>query len=211
MGGRTNLILLSFAIVCLSGCGDGPIDYDCSVFPPAESSDFVLPWHLGHAYVAFPHAARETSVQKYAIDVPMPIGTDVLAIRAGTVVRIEEQFVDGDNVPGHENYVFVQHDDGTVARYVHLTNLGAIVNVHDPVEAGQPVGLSGHTGNSSDPHLHIDVSRGCCVIPPNWNEMPIGETIPLTFRNAKPLTARNASSDTTCGLRRGTRYEALAF
>jgi hypothetical protein len=38
----------------------------------------------------------------------MPIGTDVLAIHAGTVVRVEEQFFDGDNVPGHENYVFVR-------------------------------------------------------------------------------------------------------
>jgi murein DD-endopeptidase MepM/ murein hydrolase activator NlpD len=211
MHGPLRLISWACAIACLSGCND-TIDYDCSVFPPAESSQYVLPWHVGHAYVASPHAARETSPQKYAIDVPMPIGTDVLAIRAGTVVRVEEQFFDGDNVPGHENYVFVQHDDGSVARYVHLTNSGAAVAVNDSVQPGQLIGYSGHTGNSTDPHLHLDVSRGCCVVPPNWNELPIGETIPLSFRNAKPVNVGNRRAlKTECGLQRGVSYEAVAL
>jgi murein DD-endopeptidase MepM/ murein hydrolase activator NlpD len=205
------LISWSCAIVFASGCND-TIDYDCSVFPSAESSAYVLPWHVGHAYVAFPHAARETSPQKYAIDVPMPIGTDVLAIRAGTVVRVEEQFFDGDNVPGHENYVFVQHDDGSVARYVHLTNSAAVVVVNERVQVGQPIGLSGHTGNSTDPHLHIDVSRGCCVVPPNWNELPIGETLPLSFRNAKAVNVGNRRAvKSECGLQRGVSYEAVTL
>jgi hypothetical protein len=156
-------------------------------------------------------AQNQEEAEKYSIDVAMPIGTDVLAIRAGTVVRVEEQFVDGDNEPGHENYVFVQHEDGTAARYVHLTNLGAVVNVNDTVQIGQLVGYSGHTGNSSEPHLHFDVTRVCCVVPPRWTELPFGETIPLSFRNAKPLPGSVGSGKSSCGLQRGIRYEAVAY
>src|SRR5262245_60159425 len=102
----------------LAGCADGGYTaYDCSVFPPAATSPYVLPWMIGTTYRALPHAARSTNAQKYAVDVPMPIGTPILASRDGIVVRVEESFVDGDNVPLHENYIFVEHEDGTVARY----------------------------------------------------------------------------------------------
>ena len=201
-----SVVLVSF----LGGCGDA-IDYDCSVFPPAESSAYTLPWHVGQTYLANPHAARETSVQRYALDILMPIGTDVLAIRAGIVVGVEEDFVDGDNVLGHENYVFVQHEDGSVARYVHLTQMGALVEVSDVVQQGQPIGVSGHTGNSTEPHLHFDVTHSCCVVPPNYNELPSGETFPLTFRNARAEVARVPTRDSTCGLRKGVRYTAVPF
>lgn len=179
----------------------GPVSAECSMFTPAAESPYVLPWHVGQVFTANPHLARETSVQRYAIDAAMPIGTDVLTMRAGTVVRVEESYYDGDNVFGHENHVFIEHDDGTVARYFHLTNLGALVEVGEAVAQGQRVGLSGHTGNSSGPHLHFDVTRTCCSEPPNFNALPAGETLPLTFRNAAP--------DSGCGLLPGIRYMAL--
>ncbi len=198
-------LVLAWVIGPLAACGgsDGggtPPAEDCSGFSPAAASPYRLPWHVGQTFSANPHLARESSVQRYAIDVGMPIGTDVLAMRAGTVVSVEESFFDGDNVFGHENHVFVQHDDGTVARYLHLTNLGALVQVGDVVLQGQQVGLSGHTGNSSGPHLHFDVTRSCCTVPPDYNALPAGETLPLTFSNAAP--------DSSCGLRSAIRYTA---
>jgi murein DD-endopeptidase MepM/ murein hydrolase activator NlpD len=193
-------------VLILAGCGGGDGDsdeqvpQDCTGFSPAAGSPYRLPWHVGQTYQANPHLARETSVQRFAIDVAMPIGTDVLALRAGTVVRVEESYFDGDNLFGHENHVFVQHEDGTVARYFHLTNSGALVQIGDKVAQGQRIGLSGHTGSSSQPHLHFDVTRSCCTLPPNYNELPAGETLPLTFRNASP--------DSSCGLLFGVRYTA---
>jgi peptidase M23-like protein len=183
------------------GSGNQQARADCSVFPSVAASPYRLPWTVGQTWPANPHWVRDISVQRYAIDVPMPIGTDVLAMRAGKVVRVEESYFDGDNVFGHENHVFVEHEDGTVARYFHLTNLGALVQVGDAVTQGQRIGLSGHTGNSSGPHLHMDVTRSCCTIPPNYNELPAGETLPLTFRNASP--------DSSCGLQPGVQYTAL--
>jgi murein DD-endopeptidase MepM/ murein hydrolase activator NlpD len=188
---------------CGGGSGDGDdveIPQDCSAFSPAADSAYRLPWHVGHTYEADPHLWRDSSVQRYAVDVDMPIGTEVLAMRAGTVVRVQESFFDGDNLLGHENQVYVQHDDGTVARYFHLTNLGALVQVGDTVTQGQRIALSGNTGNSSGPHLHFDVTRACCTVPPQYNDLPAGETLPLTFRNATP--------DSSCGLRFNVRYTA---
>jgi murein DD-endopeptidase MepM/ murein hydrolase activator NlpD len=184
------------------GGGDGStFTPDCTLFTPAVSSPYLLPWHVGQSFVANPHFFRETSVQRYAYDVGMPIGTDILAMRAGEVVRVEESYFDGDNVFSHENYVLVQHEDGTVARYVHLTNRGALVQVGDRVQQGQPIGLSGHTGNSSAPHLHVDLTRSCCAAAPEYNALPHGETLPLSFRNASP--------DSSCGLLNQVRYTAL--
>lgn len=195
-------------ILLLAGCGgdeDGGggsgIIPDCSLFTPSASSPYVLPWTVGQTWRANPHFVRETSVQRYAYDVGMPIGTDILAMRAGEVVRVEESFIDGDNVFGHENFVLVEHEDGTVARYVHLTNRGALVQVGDLVQQGQPIGLSGHTGNSSDPHLHVDLTRSCCAAAPDYNALPHGETLPLSFRNSSP--------DSSCGLLSQQRYTAL--
>ena len=199
------IVKKSLAPLCLlaAGCGGGDGDAptpDCTLFTSAPLSPYVLPWHVGHSYAVSPHYARDSSVQRYAYDIGMPIGTDILAMRAGLVVRAEESFFDGDNQLGHENHVFVEHEDGTVARYVHLTHLGALVEPGEQVQQGQRIGLSGHTGNSSGPHLHVDVTRGCCVVPPRYNELPQGETLPLSFSNAFP--------DTSCGLVSWARYTA---
>src|SRR5262245_29482987 len=103
------LVLCSVATGCLTACVDHDfVAYDCSVFTPAEASPYILPWAIGTTHVVLPHAARETSPQKYALDVPMPIGTEILAIRSGVVVRVVESFVDGDNVYLHENHVIVE-------------------------------------------------------------------------------------------------------
>jgi murein DD-endopeptidase MepM/ murein hydrolase activator NlpD len=194
-------------VLMMAGCGGsdasdngGKAPGSCPAFPSPADSPYRLPWHIGQTFAANPHLVRDSSMQRYAIDVPMPIGTDVLAMRAGSVVSVEESYFDGDNAFGHENHVYVQHPDGTVARYVHLTNLGALVQAGAAVSQGQRIGLSGHTGNSSEPHLHFDVTRSCCAKPPNYNTPPAGETLPLTFSNASP--------DSTCGLVPAVRYTA---
>ena len=106
--------------------------------------------------------------------------------------------------------VYVQHADDTVARYIHLTNNGALVAVGDAVAQGQVIGLSGDTGNSTDPHLHLDVTEGCCAVPPDYNQLPEGQTRPLNFRNAAGVTAA-ITPDLSCGLLLGEFYTALPY
>jgi murein DD-endopeptidase MepM/ murein hydrolase activator NlpD len=155
-----------------SGCGEG--------YPPQVSSPYVLPYPPGLAFRVGQGNCSDGShapdtLVRYAYDFLMPIGTSVVAARAGVVILVEERYEDANRRSGQENYVNVEHEDGTIAAYVHLTRDGALVDVGERVEQGQPLGLSGDTGSSSEPHLHFHVQacRGCA-------------TVPVTFRNTRP-------------------------
>jgi len=112
--------------------------------------------------------------QAYAYDFDMPIGTDIVASRAGTVLVVVENFSENNNVAGEENYLVIQHSDTSVSAYYHLTKNGVKVEVGDIVAQGDSIALSGNTGDSSEAHLHFEVARceDC-------------ETLPINFRNTR--------------------------
>ncbi|MDX1545507.1 MAG: peptidoglycan DD-metalloendopeptidase family protein [Rhodothermales bacterium] len=144
---------------------------------------YLLPYARGtsHRVVqAFGGAFSHTAGWHYSYDFAMPIGTPVHAARAGTVVHVEEAFEDGDTALGHENYIIVDHGDGTFARYLHLTRGGALARPGQRVTAGQPIARSGNTGFSTLPHLHFDVTAGCGL------PLPDCHTVPYWFANATP-------------------------
>lgn len=97
---------------------------------------------------------------EYALDFDMEIGTPVLAARPGRVVEVKEDSNRGGPSASYSqdaNYVLVYHEDGSFGNYVHLRQNGATVSVGDMVVAGDLIGYSGNTGQSSGPHLHFDV------------------------------------------------------
>jgi murein DD-endopeptidase MepM/ murein hydrolase activator NlpD len=198
---RTSM-LLGGALV-LSACGGhddfDTHDYDCSVFPNAASSPYILPREVGKTFNANPHAAWDVGSQMYAYDLGMPIGTRLLAIRDGTVVRVVGSFSNDDHLLGHENYVLVEHADGTFARYVHLTTDGALVSAGDAVVQGEVIALSGNSGNTRGPHTHLDVLAHCCSASTRDNQLSPDPTIPINFRNAGRESS-GEPADLSCGL-----------
>ena len=71
------------------------------------------------------------------------------------------------------NHVIVQHDDGTFAAYGHLRRGSLAVAPGDRVVAGQLLAAVGNTGNTSEPHLHVQLmDRGAPTaaagIPMRW-------------------------------------------
>jgi murein DD-endopeptidase MepM/ murein hydrolase activator NlpD len=180
-----------------------PAMVSCAVFQPSASSSYVLPFASGQQFRVsrtFSHYLPSNGgVGLYAIDVLMPMGTPVHAIRAGRVVAVEEGFSDDDHATYHENWVMVRHEDNTVARYIHLMVQGAAVAVGDVVAQGQLVGYSGNSGASNEPHLHFDVQTCGPNLPPGYNDAPCGMTVPLSFRN---------TTEQSCGLEPGKTYRA---
>ncbi|MBC7961362.1 MAG: M23 family metallopeptidase [Steroidobacteraceae bacterium] len=81
------------------------------------------------------------------IDIAVPVGTPVRAVRKGRVV------FSGDH-RGHGTTVIVEHDNGDRTLYGH----NSIVRVHsgDLVESGTVLAFSGNTGRSTGPHVHFE-------------------------------------------------------
>jgi murein DD-endopeptidase MepM/ murein hydrolase activator NlpD len=54
--------------------------------------------------------------------------------------------------------VVIRHADGRYTQYAHLSAIS--VRDGQSVTAGQRIGRSGSTGNSTGPHLHFEVRTG---------------------------------------------------
>ena len=94
------------------------------------------------------------------IDIGVPIGTSIIAVKSGTVV---ESGYSSD----YGYHVTIDHGNGVKTRYAH--NSKNVVSVGDWVSAGQLIALSGNTGYSTGPHLHFEVHiNGNRVNPANY-------------------------------------------
>src|SRR3546814_21165157 len=76
------------------------------------------------------------------------------------------------------NHVIVDHGDGTYVAYAHLRRGSLLVGVGDRVQAGQPLGEVGNSGNSSEPHLHVQLTDSPHVtdaagVPFTWSDTEI--------------------------------------
>lgn len=89
-------------------------------------------------------------------------GTKVIACWEGTVIVADEvcphDFGKEYNCGcsgGFGNYVMIDHGDGRVSIYAHLSAVVAYAGQH--VSAGQLIGYVGTTGYSTGPHLHFEL------------------------------------------------------
>jgi len=85
-------------------------------------------------------------------------GSDFRAEMSTQLVAAQSGVVQVSASGSGGNEIRIIGDDGTVARYLHLTR--ASVEPGTRVSAGQPVAISGNTGHASAaPHLHFEVYR----------------------------------------------------
>jgi murein DD-endopeptidase MepM/ murein hydrolase activator NlpD len=94
-------------------------------------------------------------------DFGTPVGTPVHAMSTGTVT-----FAGWEG--GYGNKVEVTYWDGTMSVYGHLSSIS--VTVGQQVAPGDVVALSGNTGHSTGPHLHLEIhpSGGAAIDPAPW-------------------------------------------
>jgi murein DD-endopeptidase MepM/ murein hydrolase activator NlpD len=108
---------------------------------------YILPihgYHLTAGFGEFGLWAHAHTGQDFAA----PIGTPVHALADGTIV-----FASWDGAYG--NKIAIQHAGTLVTWYAHLSKFE--VKVGDKVRAGQLIGLVGDTGNTTGPHLHLEI------------------------------------------------------
>jgi murein DD-endopeptidase MepM/ murein hydrolase activator NlpD len=89
------------------------------------------------------------------------VGTNLAAMSTGTVTFAGQE-------SGYGNIVKIRYWDGTITFYGHMSRLS--VTQGESVDPGEVVGQSGNTGESTGPHLHLEVhpNGGAAVDPLPW-------------------------------------------
>ncbi len=159
-----NVLAILLAIYLLTGCGDdaepvssvavdyqSPVDYEIVL---AGNFGEPRPWHF--------HGGVDVKTDNQ-------VGKKIYSIADGYVSRLTV------NKYGFGNAIYVSHPDGLTSVYCHLkcfadeyekllqrTGWRDTIDVFYPegklpVKAGQLIAISGNTGRSTGPHLHLEL------------------------------------------------------
>ncbi|ELZ15228.1 Peptidase M23 [Haloterrigena salina JCM 13891] len=176
-------------------------DYSHSWFPLNQryAYDFVITDGDGRTR---PDDAAATVDDYYCYDEP------VLAPADGVVVDVSDSDFESARAGGlshplkrdiRGNYVVVQHAPDEYSCLAHLVPGSVTVEPGDRVARGQEIGRCGHSGNSSEPHLHFQVQ--------DHPDFEIAASLPVAFDDvalewpgaeapiADPLLAERDASD----------------
>jgi murein DD-endopeptidase MepM/ murein hydrolase activator NlpD len=146
---------------------------------------YPIPWALSsydHFYFAAPIAAAYPGEPEWdypyggvffgpniihtGVDLPAPRGTDVLAAGPGTVVWAGNGLYTGSSDSLNDPYglaVAIRHDFGYQDQqlftiYAHMEEVDVVIGQW--LNTGAVIGKVGSTGNTTGPHLHLEVRLG---------------------------------------------------
>lgn len=142
----------------------------------------------------------------------------VLAADAGTVIRVrwadhrlECHGPTSLAYCGYGLHVYIQHSNGYVTRYAHLSSVAFPYESSGiAVQGGEVIGTSGNTGWSTGPHLHFEVrtSGGGAVDPNNPSLWKDGQwaspSRPLTEPATNGEIIVDDTTNNTGGFRKGS-------
>ena len=100
--------------------------------------------------VALKQVARGFTSGHSGVDLTAPYGSPVRAAAAGKVVFAGTYF-------GYGNMIDLQHDDGTVSRYAHLSRFGRDTRIGHVYAVGETMGSVGTSGHAHGAHLHFEI------------------------------------------------------
>ena len=146
-----------------SGNNEGNTNTDNNESHIDTSGGFVWPCP-GHTYLTSTFEEWRGAENHGALDIADGdvYGSDVVACFYGTVISTNEscphdygKFSSCGCGGGYGNYVMIDHGDGKISIYGHLS--GVVVSPGTQVVPGQLIGYVGSTGYSTGPHLHFEM------------------------------------------------------
>jgi hypothetical protein len=177
---------------------------DRAVFGDPSDSPYVLPYPVGTSYpVLQGYCSNGSHRNRFPYDFLLVFGDTVTAARGGVVRVVVESWTDDDKEGSHNNYLFMIHDDGSVALYAHFRHEGISVREGDRVVTGQPLGAIGESGTPTP----------CAFLECGILHFGVYASWPPTDENEVPVNFRNADGalDARGGLRAGGVYAALEY
>jgi murein DD-endopeptidase MepM/ murein hydrolase activator NlpD len=112
-------------------------------------------WHLPtqgyHLTARFGQAGGHWVSNHTGLDFAAPTGTPIFAVAAGTITET-------GSAGAYGNRTVETLPDGTEIWYCHQSAIG--VKVGQRVLSGQTIGAVGSTGNTTGPHVHLEVRPG---------------------------------------------------
>jgi murein DD-endopeptidase MepM/ murein hydrolase activator NlpD len=117
----------------------------------AKPAPWVLPVVGYHLTGRFGQVSGLWSSTHTGLDFAAPEGTEIRSIGPGVVISTAYDGAFG-------NKTVVRLDDGTVLWYCHQSEFG--VEPGQRVKPGDLIGYVGSTGNTTGPHLHLEVHPG---------------------------------------------------
>lgn len=119
---------------------------------PKEGSG-VLSWPLKTILITSPYGERWGRFH-YGVDFRASTGTSVYAMDTGVVEGTGDTDIDCKGA-SFGKWVFIRYNNGLASTYGHLSAIS--VKKGQQVKAGDIVALSGNTGSSTGPHLHVGI------------------------------------------------------
>lgn len=111
-----------------------------------------------------PFSEERQGYEHEGIDIRVDEGTPIFAIADGVITKAAPDSKGVEN--GGGKMIFLDCGNGVEGRYMHLSMYG--VKAGDYVKAGQVIGFSGNTGDSTTPHLHFEYRVNNMPIDPNF-------------------------------------------
>ena len=87
------------------------------------------------------------------VDYAAPKGTPIRAAADGKIIKKYES-------DSYGNVIFIEHNDGLVTKYAHMSRFNDAFGLNDVVKTGEIIGYVGNTGKSSGNHLHFELRKG---------------------------------------------------
>lgn len=126
---------------------------------PAKDNG-ILDWPLKKFLITQFFGKTASSGRLYAsgthsgVDFGVPVGTPIYAVADGTVKGVGDTDLQCKGV-SFGKWVFIEHYNGLSTTYGHLS--ATSVKAGQTVKKGDLIALSGNTGHSTGPHLHLTV------------------------------------------------------